>query len=176
MMPALQQPPFQPDSMRRIHCAHFVGIGGAGMGGIAEVLLNLGYKVTGSDLRENAVTRRLADQGAAIWIGHESGHVADCDVVVVSSAVDEHNPAAVPPVGGLRTACPVIQRADDYVGGRANGFGPGDVQVDVQGRSYNFNGSYWVNDSSCINFRVEYGSNSIYSGSGVQLSYFKEWR
>lgn len=54
--------------------------------------------------------------------------------------------------------------------------GPGDVQVDVQGRSYNFNGSYWLNDSSGINFRVEYGSNSIYSGSGVQLSYFKEWR
>ena len=46
-MPALRQPPQQPDSMRRIRCAHFVGIGGAGMGGIAEVLLNLGYKVTG---------------------------------------------------------------------------------------------------------------------------------
>ena len=75
MMPVLQQPPSQPDSMRRIRRAHFVGIGGAGMGGIAEVLLNLGYTVSGSDLRENIVTRRLADQGAQIWIGHDAAQV-----------------------------------------------------------------------------------------------------
>jgi len=109
MMPALQQPPFQPDSMRRIHCAHFVGIGGAGMGGIAEVLLNLGYKVTGSDLRGNAVTRRLADQGAHIWIGHESGHVAGCDVVVVSSAVNEDNPEVT---AAREQRIPVVPRAE----------------------------------------------------------------
>ena len=90
-MPVLQQPPSQPDSMRRIRRAHFVGIGGAGMGGIAEVLLNLGYTVSGSDLRENIVTQRLANQGAQIWIGHDAAQVAGCDVVVVSSAVKADN-------------------------------------------------------------------------------------
>jgi len=109
MMPALQQPPLQPDSMRRIHSAHFVGIGGAGMGGIAEVLLNLGYKVSGSDLRENAVTRRLAGQGARIWIGHQAGHVAGCDVVVVSSAVDEDNPEVK---AARERRIPVVPRAE----------------------------------------------------------------
>jgi UDP-N-acetylmuramate--alanine ligase len=79
------------------------------MGGIAEVLLNLGYKVTGSDLRENAVTRRLADQGAGIWIGHESGHVADSDVVVVSSAVDEDNPEVK---AARERRIPVVPRAE----------------------------------------------------------------
>ena len=109
MMPALEQPPSQPDSMRRIHCAHFVGIGGAGMGGIAEVLLNLGYKVSGSDLRENAVTRRLARQGARIWIGHDAGHVAGSDVVVVSSAVNEDNPEVK---AAREQRIPVVPRAD----------------------------------------------------------------
>ena len=56
---------------------HFVGIGGSGMSGIAEVLLNLGYQVTGSDLGENAATRRLAGLGAAVHIGHAAEHVAD---------------------------------------------------------------------------------------------------
>ncbi|MGH8402701.1 MAG: Mur ligase domain-containing protein, partial [Gammaproteobacteria bacterium] len=55
--------------MRRIHRIHFVGIGGAGMGGIAEVLINLGYRVSGSDLRENAITRRLAGLGAQVVLG-----------------------------------------------------------------------------------------------------------
>jgi len=68
MMVAPQTPAVHPDTMGRIRCAHFVGIGGAGMGGIAEVLLNLGYQVSGSDLRENAVTQRLALQGARIWL------------------------------------------------------------------------------------------------------------
>ncbi|HHO68058.1 MAG TPA: UDP-N-acetylmuramate--L-alanine ligase, partial [Gammaproteobacteria bacterium] len=72
----------QPEAMGRIRCAHFIGIGGAGMSGIAEVLLNLGYQVSGSDLRENAVTRRLAQLGARIRIGHAADNVADCDVVV----------------------------------------------------------------------------------------------
>ncbi|HHJ17083.1 MAG TPA: UDP-N-acetylmuramate--L-alanine ligase, partial [Gammaproteobacteria bacterium] len=109
MMPAMQQPPGKPDSMRRIHCAHFVGIGGAGMGGIAEVLLNLGYRISGSDLRENAVTRRLAMQGARIWLGHDAGHVAECDVVVVSSAVDEENPEVK---AARERRIPVVPRAE----------------------------------------------------------------
>src|ERR1700681_4165420 len=75
------------DRMRRIHRIHLVGIGGAGMGGIAEVLLNLGYEVQGSDLKANSVTQRLARLGAAIFIGHSADHLGDSDVVVVSSAV-----------------------------------------------------------------------------------------
>ncbi|MEN8801542.1 MAG: UDP-N-acetylmuramate--L-alanine ligase, partial [Thiogranum sp.] len=71
--------------------------------------LNLGYKVTGSDLRENAVTRRLAAQGAGIWIGHERGHVAGCDVVVVSSAVNEDNPEVKAARDGR---IPVVPRAE----------------------------------------------------------------
>ena len=59
---------------RRIHRVHFVGIGGAGMGGIAEVLSNLGYAVSGSDLRENAVTRRLSGLGAEIFTGHDAAN------------------------------------------------------------------------------------------------------
>src|SRR5437588_258581 len=71
---------------------HFVGIGGIGMSGIAEVLLNLGYPVTGSDLRDGDVTRRLASLGAGISVGHHPENVARADVVVVSSAVRADNP------------------------------------------------------------------------------------
>ena len=71
---------------------HFVGIGGIGMSGIAEVLLNLGYEVTGSDMRETDITRRLASLGARIGIGHRAENVARADVVVVSSAVRADNP------------------------------------------------------------------------------------
>lgn len=81
-----------PREMGRIRCIYMIGIGGSGMGGIAEVLLNLGYEVVGSDLRENAVTRRLAQLGATIHIGHEAANVSGCDVVVKSSAVTEDNP------------------------------------------------------------------------------------
>ena len=83
------------DRMRRIHCIHFVGIGGSGMGGIAEVLLNLGYDVQGSDLRQNAVTQRLAKLGAKIMIGHAAEHVGKADVLVVSTAVQADNPEVV---------------------------------------------------------------------------------
>jgi UDP-N-acetylmuramate--alanine ligase len=97
------------DRMRRIHRIHFVGIGGAGMGGIAEVLLNLGYAVQGSDLRENAVTRQLARLGATVYLGHEARHVEGADVVVVSTAV----PAANPELVAAREArLPVVQRAE----------------------------------------------------------------
>lgn len=71
---------------------HFVGIGGSGMSGIAEVLLNLGFSVSGSDLAVNTTTKRLVDFGATVYQGHESENLGDADVVVVSSAVNEANP------------------------------------------------------------------------------------
>ena len=79
------------DRMRRIQRIHLVGIGGSGMGGIAEVLLNLGYEVQGSDLKGNAVTERLARLGASIFIGHDAAYLGEADVVVVSSAVNRSN-------------------------------------------------------------------------------------
>lgn len=95
--------------MRRIRHVHFVGIGGSGMSGIAEVLLNLGYTVSGSDLRASAVTARLAQLGAAIQHGHAAAHIAGCDAVVISSAVDEDNPE----VAAARAArIPVVPRAE----------------------------------------------------------------
>jgi UDP-N-acetylmuramate--alanine ligase len=84
--------PNQADRMRRIDTIHFVGIGGSGMGGIAEVLINLGYTVQGSDLKPNAVTERLAKLGARVFIGHAAANVKGADVVVVSSAVAPQNP------------------------------------------------------------------------------------
>ncbi|MDA1073941.1 MAG: UDP-N-acetylmuramate--L-alanine ligase [Proteobacteria bacterium] len=77
--------------MRRIKCIHFIGIGGAGMCGIAEVLLNQGYTVTGSDLHAGATTRRLEKLGASVSIGHNGEGAQDWDVVVVSSAITEDN-------------------------------------------------------------------------------------
>ncbi len=74
--------------MRKINRIHLVGIGGVGMGGIAEVLLNLGYEVQGSDLRESNVTRRLTGLGAEISIGHRGDNIGAADLVVVSSAID----------------------------------------------------------------------------------------
>ena len=71
---------------------HFVGIGGAGMSGIAEVLVNQGFTVSGSDLGESAATRRLAQHGALVMRGHDAAHVADADVVVISTAVKPDNP------------------------------------------------------------------------------------
>ncbi len=97
------------DRMRRIHLIHLVGIGGSGMGGIAEVLLNLGYAVQGSDLKPNAVTERLAHLGAKIFVGHAAEHLGSADVVVVSSAVDRSNPELAAAVA-RRT--PVVPRAE----------------------------------------------------------------
>ena len=77
----------QPE-MRRIRRIHFVGIGGVGMCGIAEVLLNLGYQVSGSDLKASPVTERLESFGAQIFIGHRAENAANADVLVVSSAVN----------------------------------------------------------------------------------------
>lgn len=79
----------------RIKKIHFVGIGGIGMSGIAELLLNQGYRVSGSDLRESDTTRRLAELGGEIMIGHTAENVAECDVVVTSTAVKAENPEVV---------------------------------------------------------------------------------
>ena len=76
----------------KVKNVHFVGIGGSGMSGIAEVLVNLGFSVSGSDLASNATTKRLAGFGAAVYQGHQEENVKDADVVVVSSAVNEENP------------------------------------------------------------------------------------
>jgi len=95
--------------MRRIHAIHFVGIGGSGMSGIAEVLLNLGYSVQGSDLRTSAVTRRLESLGARVMIGHRAENVAGADVVVVSSAIQAENPEVAQALAGR---IPVVPRAE----------------------------------------------------------------
>ncbi|MCE7902056.1 MAG: UDP-N-acetylmuramate--L-alanine ligase [Gammaproteobacteria bacterium PRO9] len=97
------------DRMRRINRVHLVGIGGVGMGGIAEVLLNLGYAVQGSDLRESTVSRRLTRLGALVHIGHRAEQIAGADVVVVSSAVAEDNPELVAARAARK---PVVQRAE----------------------------------------------------------------
>lgn len=96
-------------SMGRIRCIHFVGIGGVGMGGIAEVMLNLGYDISGSDLSENAVTQRLSQLGANINFGHAAENLRDCDVVVVSTAVKEDNPEVI---AAHEQRIPVVPRAE----------------------------------------------------------------
>ncbi|GKT08243.1 UDP-N-acetylmuramate--L-alanine ligase [Desulforhabdus sp. TSK] len=95
---------------KRYQHIHFIGIGGIGMSGIAELLLNLGYRVSGSDVKESDITRRLAGLGAEVWIGHQAEHVHGADVVVLSSAVTEDNPE----VQAARTLpkVPVIRRAE----------------------------------------------------------------
>ncbi|NWN82331.1 MAG: UDP-N-acetylmuramate--L-alanine ligase [Halomonas sp.] len=95
--------------MRRIRNIHFVGIGGAGMCGIAEVLANQGYRVSGSDLRESPVVDRLRRGGIRVAIGHATEHVAGADVVVVSTAVDETNPEII---WAHEHRVPVVRRAE----------------------------------------------------------------
>jgi UDP-N-acetylmuramate--alanine ligase len=95
--------------MRRIRRIHFVGIGGAGMCGIAEVLLNLGYEVSGSDLKASAVTERLESFGAQIFIGHSAENVEQADVLVVSSAINTANPEVAT---ALDRRIPVVPRAE----------------------------------------------------------------
>ena len=95
--------------MRRIHSVHFVGIGGSGMSGIAEVMLSLGYAVQGSDLKSNKQTKRLENQGATVFIGHASDNIRDADAVVVSSAVDETNPEVS---AAREQLMPVVSRAE----------------------------------------------------------------
>ncbi|MBU2678232.1 MAG: UDP-N-acetylmuramate--L-alanine ligase [Gammaproteobacteria bacterium] len=95
--------------MRRIHCVHFVGIGGSGMSGIAEVMLSLGYAVQGSDLKRNKQTRRLENLGATVFIGHAADNIRDADAVVVSSAVDETN---LEVAAAREQLMPVVSRAE----------------------------------------------------------------
>ena len=87
---------------------HFVGIGGAGMNGIAEVLLNQGYRISGSDLADSATTRRLTELGATIHIGHDAAHIAGADAIVTSTAVKADNPEVVAAHAKL---LPVVPRA-----------------------------------------------------------------
>jgi UDP-N-acetylmuramate--alanine ligase len=93
----------------KIRQIHFVGIGGIGMSGIAEVLLNLGYKVSGSDLKTSAVTQRLAGLGATTFEGHRAENVAGAEVVVTSSAISVENPEVAE---AHKLHVPVIQRAE----------------------------------------------------------------
>ena len=95
--------------MRRINTIHFVGIGGSGMSGIAEVLLNLGYRVQGSDLRASAVTHWLTGLGARVAIGHAAANIAGADVVVASGAVPRDNPEVR---AALQARIPVVARAE----------------------------------------------------------------
>ncbi len=88
---------------------HFIGIGGIGMSGIAEILISQGYTVSGSDLNESDVTRRLASLGAVVHHGHKESNLADADVVVVSSAIDEKNPEIQL---ARKKKIPIIQRAE----------------------------------------------------------------
>jgi UDP-N-acetylmuramate--alanine ligase len=94
--------------MRRVRRIHFVGMGGVGMAGIAEVLLNLGYQVSGSDVRDNAALQRLAGLGAVVMLGHGAERVAGADVVVVSSAIAADNPEVT---AARAQGTPVIPRA-----------------------------------------------------------------
>src|ERR1700733_2669729 len=88
---------------------HFVGIGGIGMSGIAEVLLNIGYKVQGSDASDNANVKRLRERGASVFVGHDAGNVGDAAVVVVSTAIRRDNPELT--AARLRRI-PVVRRAE----------------------------------------------------------------
>ena len=95
--------------MRRVKRIHFVGIGGAGMAGIAEVLLNQGYQISGSDIAENANTTRLSELGAWINIGHSAEHVQRANVVVVSTAIKADNPELQ---AAKALFIPVVRRAE----------------------------------------------------------------
>jgi UDP-N-acetylmuramate--alanine ligase len=100
----------QNSSMKRkIRRIHFVGIGGIGMSGIAEVLLNLGYEISGSDIGTSDITQRLDELGAAIHRGHDASHIGNADVVVTSTAVRPDNPEALE---AHRRSIPVIPRAE----------------------------------------------------------------
>lgn len=96
-------------SMHRVRRMHFIGIGGAGMSGIAEVYVNLGFAVSGSDIKSSPVTDRLAQLGVVIMLGHMSANVDGADVVVVSTAIDEGNPEVA---AARANRIPVVPRAE----------------------------------------------------------------
>ena len=95
--------------MRRVKRIHFVGIGGAGMGGIAEVLLNEGYQISGSDIGDNQVVKRLTSLGASITIGHASENVTGASVIVVSTAINQDNPEII---AAQEQRIPIVRRAE----------------------------------------------------------------
>ena len=94
---------------KRIKRIHFIGIGGAGMSGIAEVIINLGYNVSGSDIAENSVTERLQSMGCLVFKGHEAENVHGADVIVVSTAINERNPEIIE---ARSRSIPIIRRAE----------------------------------------------------------------
>ncbi len=93
---------------KKVERIHFIGIGGAGMSGIAELLFNLGYKVTGSDIAESPITKRLKDLGIKVYLGHRGFQVGSCDVVVISSAIPSNNSEVR---AAVAAKIPVIKRA-----------------------------------------------------------------
>ncbi len=99
----------QRTAYRGFHKVHFIAIGGIGMSGIAEVLLNRGYEVSGSDIRKSEITERLKSLGATINYGHSEKNLGEADVVVVSTAVRKDNPEVLEAV---RRNIPVIPRAE----------------------------------------------------------------
>lgn len=100
---------FVVPEMRRVKRIHFIGIGGTGMCGIAEVLLNLSYQITGSDMRAGSSTQRLEKLGATVFIGHVADNIRGADVVVVSSAVRENNPEII---AARAARIPIVRRAE----------------------------------------------------------------
>ena len=100
---------YEVPEMRRIRRIHFIGIGGAGMSGIAEVLINQGYEISGSDLKASTVTERLEKKGAKVFIGHAAENIAGVDVIVNSSAVNNTNPEIVQ---ARESRIPIVRRAE----------------------------------------------------------------
>ena len=100
---------YEVPEMRRIRRIHFIGIGGAGMSGIAEVLLNQGYEISGSDLKASSVTERLVNKGMTVFIGHAPENVVGADVVVNSSAVNSTNPEII---HARELRIPIVRRAE----------------------------------------------------------------
>lgn len=105
----MMAPHATPPTMRRVRRIHMLGIGGSGMAGIAEVLLNLGYEVSGTDLKDSAATRRLAGLGARLFFGHQAANAEGADVLVVSTAVKADNPELA---YAREQRIPVVRRAE----------------------------------------------------------------
>ena len=100
---------YEVPEMRRIRRIHFIGIGGAGMSGIAEVLLNQGYEISGSDIKASSVTERLEKKGAKVFIGHAADNVVGVDVIENSSAVNNTNPEII---HARKLRIPIVRRAE----------------------------------------------------------------
>ena len=107
--PSVHSAPIKVPEMRRVKRIHFVGIGGAGMGGIAEVLLNEGYQISGSDISDNQVVQRLTSLGAKIFIGHHQNNVVGASVIVVSTAINSDNEELL---AANELRIPVVRRAE----------------------------------------------------------------